>query len=156
MKEDILKMIFKSSNTEIFINIGLTILFLIGLTKVIVSIYKSDKSILKKLFYFSIIIFLFKDDSYIIPIFVFIPLGLVFSVKLIIKRVSIKIKTLPKKKQKAVLNDEDSFYLKSDIGTIQIANPYRGILIEGGAGSGKSASLFYPIISQSMQKNYSE
>jgi len=44
----------------------------------------------------------------------------------------------------------ESLYLESDQGTIEIANIYRGIIIQGGAGSGKSASLFVPFILQLM------
>ncbi|MFH4968302.1 TraM recognition domain-containing protein [Gaetbulibacter sp. M240] len=59
-----------------------------------------------------------------------------------------------KPKQKNNFNDEESFFLRSSLGTIQIANPFRGIIIEGGAGSGKSKSLFYPIIKQMMIREY--
>lgn len=50
-------------------------------------------------------------------------------------------------------NDESlNFNTKS--GIIQLANPYRGIYIQGGAGSGKSGSIFEPIIKQIAQQNY--
>ena len=43
---------------------------------------------------------------------------------------------------------KNAFIFETEKGPIQLANPYRGIYIQGGAGSGKSASLFEPIISQ--------
>ena len=51
-------------------------------------------------------------------------------------------------------NDE-KLYLESDLGTIEVANPYRSILVSGGAGSGKSKSVFYPFIRQFMTSEYS-
>ena len=50
-------------------------------------------------------------------------------------------------------NDESlNFNTKS--GIIQLANPYRGIYIQGGAGSGKSGSIFEPIIKQVAEQGY--
>ncbi|TMM58434.1 type IV secretory system conjugative DNA transfer family protein [Maribacter algarum] len=40
-------------------------------------------------------------------------------------------------------------------GKIYLDNPFRGIFIQGGAGSGKSNSLFEPIIDQAIKKEYS-
>lgn len=37
---------------------------------------------------------------------------------------------------------------------LTIANPFRGVLIVGGAGSGKSRTFMYPIIKQCAEKNY--
>ena len=48
-----------------------------------------------------------------------------------------------------------SFNFKVKGGWINIANPFRGILILGSNGSGKSESLAYPVIKQSVQKGYS-
>ena len=48
----------------------------------------------------------------------------------------------------------EGFILKTESGDIHLKNPYRGILIQGGAGSGKSASLFEPIIQQIGEKDY--
>lgn len=50
--------------------------------------------------------------------------------------------------------NENSLYLESNKGDIEIGNPYRGTLIMGSAGSGKSRSLFYPIIKQFISNNY--
>lgn len=49
---------------------------------------------------------------------------------------------------------EDSFTFKTNQGLISLDNPYRGIYIQGGAGSGKSASIFEPIIQQIGKKSY--
>jgi hypothetical protein len=45
-------------------------------------------------------------------------------------------------------------YIKSSRGTIKISNIFRGILVCGGAGSGKSKSIFYPLISQLIKKDF--
>ncbi|GAB2590635.1 type IV secretory system conjugative DNA transfer family protein [Spirosoma areae] len=42
----------------------------------------------------------------------------------------------------------------SDMPTMYLTNPYRGVLVIGGAGSGKSASLIEPIIIQSIQQGF--
>lgn len=47
------------------------------------------------------------------------------------------------------------FIFESKKGRINIANPQRGIFIQGGAGSGKSVNIFEPIISQISLQNYS-
>ena len=49
---------------------------------------------------------------------------------------------------------EDSFTFKTNQGLINLYNPYRGIYIQGGAGSGKSASIFEPIIQQIGEKGF--
>lgn len=49
---------------------------------------------------------------------------------------------------------EDSFTFKTNQGLINLDNPYRGIYIQGGAGSGKSASIFEPIIQQIGEKGF--
>jgi hypothetical protein len=43
---------------------------------------------------------------------------------------------------------ENAFVFETNKGQIYLDNPYRGIYIQGGAGSGKSASIFEPIIKQ--------
>ena len=49
----------------------------------------------------------------------------------------------------------ESFVFTTNKGKICLDNPYRGIYIQGGAGSGKSASIFEPIIQQIGKKEYS-
>lgn len=56
---------------------------------------------------------------------------------------------IPTKKRRT-----DSIYLESNQGTIEIGNIYRGTMVQGGAGSGKSKSLFYPIIQQTIQNDF--
>ncbi|WP_449401369.1 type IV secretion system DNA-binding domain-containing protein [Chryseobacterium wanjuense] len=50
--------------------------------------------------------------------------------------------------------DDESLNFKTKSGIIKLANPFRGIYIQGGAGSGKSASIFEPIIKQISQQEY--
>lgn len=47
------------------------------------------------------------------------------------------------------------FIFESEKGRINIANPQRGIFVQGGAGSGKSVNIFEPIILQISLQNYS-
>lgn len=49
---------------------------------------------------------------------------------------------------------EDGFTFKTNKGEINLDNPYRGIYIQGGAGSGKSASIFEPVIQQIGEKGF--
>lgn len=71
-----------------------------------------------------------------------------------------KNKIIPKAKKfndiikKSEKESDDSFVFKTDNGFISLDNPYRGIYIQGGAGSGKSASVFLPIIQQLGAKNF--
>jgi hypothetical protein len=48
----------------------------------------------------------------------------------------------------------ENFIFKTKLGNIILDNPFRGIYIQGGAGSGKSASIFEPIIKQIAEQNY--
>lgn len=58
----------------------------------------------------------------------------------------------PKVKDAKPSSDSFTFYL--NIGKVILNNPYRGIYIQGGAGSGKSVSLFEPIIQQIAEKEF--
>jgi len=60
----------------------------------------------------------------------------------------------PKKKKYNELNAADNFKLVTTEDKIILDNPFRGIFISGGAGSGKSKSIIEPIIQQAGQKNY--
>lgn len=65
-----------------------------------------------------------------------------------------KLKT--KIKFKSITKEETKgFIFESEKGRINIANPQRGIFIQGGAGSGKSVNIFEPVISQISLQNYS-
>lgn len=57
-------------------------------------------------------------------------------------------------KSKEYKDSEDTFIFNSREGKIKISNPFRGILILGGAGAGKTKSLIEPIIYQAIQKGY--
>lgn len=68
-----------------------------------------------------------------------------------------KAKKTPKEpliKQFSKNEDKDSLNFKTSAGVINLANPFRGIYIQGGAGSGKSASIFEPIIKQIAEQEY--
>ena len=62
-----------------------------------------------------------------------------------------KNQVFAKNKSKNLMN---GFIFKTASGVINLANPYRGIYIQGGAGSGKSASIFEPIINQISEQDY--
>ena len=69
-----------------------------------------------------------------------------------------KKKRLDKNKEKNKKNfkkSTDSFVFNTEDGEIILDNPYRGLYIQGGAGSGKSVSLIYPILKQAIQNNFS-
>jgi hypothetical protein len=68
-----------------------------------------------------------------------------------------KAKKTPKEpliKQFSKKEDKDSLNFKTSNGVINLANPFRGIYVQGGAGSGKSASIFEPIIKQIAEQEY--
>ena len=96
----------------------------------------------------------------LIMIFTVAPVvGVIALIFIITNTIKISKKFRKKNKNEEVKeisrNNIDSIYLESDKGTIEIANPYRGIIIQGGAGSGKSRSLFYPIIKQFIENDFS-
>lgn len=61
----------------------------------------------------------------------------------------IKIKTETRK-----IENDSSFHWKTENGIINIVNPFQGILIVGGAGSGKTYTLIQEIIVQSLKKGF--
>ena len=66
--------------------------------------------------------------------------------------------SLFKKQELAPLEIQDStegFVFEVEGRNVRLDNPYRGIYIQGGAGSGKSVSLIHPILRQAVSKNYS-
>lgn len=67
-------------------------------------------------------------------------------------------KVVPKDKTKIFAKKEEQavggFKFKTKSGIINLENPFRGIYIQGGAGSGKSASIFEPIIKQISAQKY--
>ncbi|OXB05166.1 hypothetical protein B0A81_15795 [Flavobacterium plurextorum] len=73
----------------------------------------------------------------------------------------LKFKNLKKTSQTEKFNKvkekskkDDGFTFKTNKGEINLDNPYRGIYIQGGAGSGKSASIFEPVIQQIGEKGF--
>lgn len=83
---------------------------------------------------------------------VFVSIRYIF--KFIIKRSRKNKRTDQPKIIPANARNEENLYLESSEGTIEIGNIYRGIIVQGGAGSGKSKSLFYPIIQQLMRNEF--
>jgi hypothetical protein len=51
------------------------------------------------------------------------------------------------------INETETIYFETERGKIAIENIYRGIYIQGGAGSGKSKSIIEPIIEQSAKNS---
>lgn len=112
---------------------------------------------------FSIIQSLVMTVVALILSFCIVPLGItVFGVfvairyifKFIIKRTRKNKRTDIPEIIPAKARNEENLYLESNEGTIEIGNIYRGIIVQGGAGSGKSKSLFYPIIEQLMRNEF--
>lgn len=82
-----------------------------------------------------------------------LPLGYsVYLLKFKNRTTKSKTQQFEKKSEK---ENEDSFVFETESGLITLDNPYRGIYIQGGAGSGKSASIFEPLIKQAGAKNFS-
>lgn len=63
-------------------------------------------------------------------------------------------KTTTKKTTLTKEQKTESFSFSSKSKDLSIINPFRGVLIVGGAGSGKSRTFMYPIIQQCAQKGY--
>jgi len=89
----------------------------------------------------------------ILPLTITLPIAVVLSFIILLLKLIFKSfkKRAPKTEQ---TQTEDSFDFVADGNQINLTNPYRGIYIQGGAGSGKSASLVYPILEQAVTKNY--
>ncbi len=68
------------------------------------------------------------------------------------KQISNKVK---RNKELELKSKQDAgfFTFPTTNGAVEIYNPYRGILVVGGAGSGKSKTFIYPIIQQSALMN---
>ena len=57
-------------------------------------------------------------------------------------------------KTKKNVSSLETFNLKTKKSTLEIKNPYAGIYIQGGAGSGKTESLLKPFIKQGIEQNF--
>ncbi len=120
-----------------------------------------DKNLLTKIVYscllFMVYFFIasiFKRNNDVIFILMLVPV--ITAILLLIIKSKKKPKTeesenvqFSKKKQEI-----KGFIFKTMSGYIYLNNPFRGILITGGAGSGKSKSIIEPIISQLPTNNY--
>ncbi|NDP21387.1 MAG: type IV secretion system DNA-binding domain-containing protein [Paludibacter sp.] len=87
--------------------------------------------------------------TYIYNLLLILTLGIIALAGFLIYKKKHKRNTKPEKFTAAVKKTQESeFVFKTNSGDIHLKNPYRGIFIQGGAGSGKSVSLFEPIIKQ--------
>lgn len=91
----------------------------------------------------------------IIPFTVTVPvyilgytLSKVFSFKL-----SNRNKKVKEKEEEYKISD-DAFVFSTEEGDVVLNNAFRGVFIQGGAGSGKSVSLIYPILKQAAKKGF--
>ncbi len=105
------------------------------------------------LIYLFLIIFL-KDYQKLISILLLLAptLLIIYLVKFKGKKKESKKEKFGKIKRKGIATESFIFNTKS--GIILLENPFRGIYIQGGAGSGKSASIFEPIIQQIGEKEF--
>ncbi|WP_051435802.1 type IV secretory system conjugative DNA transfer family protein [Tenacibaculum sp. 47A_GOM-205m] len=69
--------------------------------------------------------------------------------------------TKPNKKNKKVGEKEEEYKISDDAfvflteeGNVILNNAFRGVFVQGGAGSGKSVSLIYPILKQAAKKGF--
>ena len=84
-----------------------------------------------------------------VHLFILPSLGIILFIRLLFKTKSKRFKRVFVKKK------SNNIYLRTKKGTLKIANIFRGVMITGGAGSGKSVSIFYPLISQLIKKDFS-
>ncbi|KAA2218516.1 type IV secretory system conjugative DNA transfer family protein [Maribacter flavus] len=95
------------------------------------------------------------------PLTIFFPLVLFvpsFVLGWAVYRIYALVRSLFKKSQVVLDEVQDSpegFLFSVDDKNVLLENPYRGIYIQGGAGSGKTISLIHPIVIQAVAKNYS-
>lgn len=148
IKETLLN-IFETNEASTFIALGLYILlsgFVITPLGILLYRYFSIKNAL-------IIVALFCVVAIAIHIALLPALGILFSLVTIIKRL---FRFQGKKLKRVTIKEKsNNIYLKTKKGTLKIANIFRGVIISGGAGSGKSVSIFYPLISQLIKKDFS-
>ncbi len=91
----------------------------------------------------------------IFPLTLSLPLYLVLWTAYRILKIFFGLLRIPKTQNVKERVHDESFSFDVDGKTIVLDNPYRGIYVQGGAGSGKSVSLVYPILKQAIEKNYS-
>ena len=92
------------------------------------------------------------STSYIVYLFGMVIIGL--AAYLIYKKKKRTSTKQEKFSSSVVKTQQEGFVFKTNFGIIHLKNPSRGILINGGAGSGKSVSVFEPIIKQIAEKGY--
>jgi hypothetical protein len=91
----------------------------------------------------------------IFPLTLSLPMYLILKITYWVLKTFFGLFKAPKTQNvKKKVNDE-CFAFEVDDHTVILENPYRGIYIQGGAGSGKSVSLIHPILKQAVEKQYS-
>ena len=99
--------------------------------------------------------YLLKEEKYLTVIGTFYAILPIFYTVYLLKYKVFKVsKTNKFSVSKKSENDNNRFVFNTNKGRIYLENPYRGIYVQGGAGSGKSASVFEPIIQQIGEKNF--
>lgn len=93
----------------------------------------------------------------IIPFTVIVPVYISFwAFNQLFKFTPRKRKKLKNQEVKSDFNkSNDAFVFNTLDGEIILDNAYRGIYIQGGAGSGKSVSIIYPILKQAVENSFS-
>ena len=91
----------------------------------------------------------------IFPLTLSLPLYLVLWTTYRVLKIVVGLFRIPKALNVKKRVHDESFSFEVDDKLIVLDNPYRGIYIQGGAGSGKSVSLVYPILRQAIEKNFS-
>ncbi|WP_437824824.1 type IV secretory system conjugative DNA transfer family protein [Tenacibaculum mesophilum] len=64
-----------------------------------------------------------------------------------------KNKKVGEKEEEYKISD-DAFVFSTEEGNVILNNAFRGVFVQGGAGSGKSVSLIYPILKQAAKKGF--
>ncbi len=91
----------------------------------------------------------------VFPLTLSLPLCLVLWAAYWILKIFLGLFRIPKTHNVKKKVSDECFAFQVDDHTITLENPYRGIYIQGGAGSGKSVSLIHPLLKQAVEKNYS-
>ncbi len=97
---------------------------------------------------------IFKKNGLIAFILILIPIIISIALIIIKRKKKINKKEIGKAQIIKKRRYTKGFVFKTGSGNVYLDNPYRGIYIQGGAGSGKSLSIFEPIIAQAAEKGY--
>jgi hypothetical protein len=79
----------------------------------------------------------------------------VFTIALLLKQLKLGTNTRKEKSESRRSENEDSIHIRTKKGWINVVNPFRGTLVIGSSGSGKSESIGHAFLHQFVQKGYS-